>query len=103
MRTDEELKTIARDLFTGKIFCDRHLREGENLEMVFSILLFMNKEQHEKFQAEEPYFIYEYLNQAGPRSCNGLPMFFSMQFLKKADSDKMFDYYNKYKELEKQI
>jgi len=43
--------------------------------------------------------IYEYISEAGPRSINGNPIFYSLKILSKTDCDKMFEYYNQYKEI----
>lgn len=95
--TDEELKQIARDLHTGKIFCDRHCPSPEAVSQVFMILNFLNEEQLKDFEAKEFDFFYEYLDKAGPVAVNGLPSFFSIRCLNKTDSARMFDYYNKIK------
>ncbi len=44
-------------------------------------------------------FIYEFLSQAMPRGINGGPMFMSARFLNREDSEKMFKYYEQYKEI----
>ena len=98
MKTDEELKIIAQDLYTDKIFCDRHLRYPKSeLNMVFMIILLMEKKDALKFQKEKPAFIYEYMNKAMPGSINGYPMFLSMQYLNQNDSEKMWKYHEKIK------
>ncbi len=43
--------------------------------------------------------VYEYLTEAGPTSVNGCPVFFSLRLLNKVDTEKMFEYYNQYKEI----
>ena len=50
MKTDEELKTIAQDLYTDKIFCDRHIRDPKNeLVKVFMCITLMKKKDLQKF------------------------------------------------------
>lgn len=46
--------------------------------------------------------VYEYYNQAGPMSVNGYPTFFSMCLLNKQDAKKIWEYYEKYKEIREQ-
>ena len=95
MITDEELKIIAQDFHSEKIFSDRHLRNPETeLPMVFMALIFMEKKHLKDFK---PVFIYEYLDKAIPGSINGYPMFMSMRTLNQEDFDKMWDYYEKIK------
>ena len=40
-KTDEELKQIAKDLYNGKIFSDRHLSQYDRIESHFMVILFM--------------------------------------------------------------
>jgi hypothetical protein len=43
--------------------------------------------------------IYEYISNAGPMGINGKPIFMSCRFLTKEDTTKMFEYFDKYKEI----
>lgn len=98
-RTDEELKQIAKDLYAGKIFTDRHLKQHEMsmLNFVFMPLAFLNEKEKEEFRATAKAgqfgLIYEYIDKALPRSINGLPMFTSMRLLSKDDTEKVNEYY----------
>lgn len=47
--------------------------------------------------------VYEYMTQAGPMSVNGGPVFMSMRLLNKVDTEKMFEYYEKYKTLREEV
>lgn len=47
--------------------------------------------------------VYEYLDKAGPMAINGLPIFYSLRLLNKTDTDKMFDYYFKYKDIREKV
>jgi hypothetical protein len=98
MKTDEELKTIAKDLYAGKIFSDRHLSGPHEISMVFMILAFLDAEHIKKMQDDNIDFIYEYLDQAGPMAVNGKPTFLSARMLNKDETTKMFDYYKKIKD-----
>lgn len=105
-RTKQELKQIAMDLLDDKIFSDRHLREGEAptmMQMIFMPLVFMDEQQMPLFLAQRPNFIFEYTDKAGPRSVNGYPIFFSMQYLNEEESKIMFDYYDKFVETKKKL
>lgn len=100
-KTDEELRTLAKDLADGKVFTDRHIPENDPnlLTAVFMILIFLDDKQREEMENDNITLIYEYLDKAGSRSINGCPSFMSLQMLNKDDMVKMHGYYNKYKEL----
>lgn len=99
-KTDEELKEIAKDLWAGRIFSDRHITDApEMLKCVFLSLAFASRKDVEKMKKREVSFIYEYMDRAGPRAINGMPTFFSCRMLTKSETNKMFEYYGKFKEL----
>ena len=78
-KTDDELKGIAKDLWAGRIFSDRHinsLKDDSNvLGMVFMPMVFISNETRKKLSNLKVSFIYEYLDKASPRSINGMPVF----------------------------
>lgn len=121
--SDDDLKKIAKDIYNGIIYTDRHCREN-NITMVFMPILFMAPGSNRKDgvdgqrdnkiydilerEIEQKYYeeyinqiglIYEYLDKAGPMALNGQPIFYSCRFLSKEDTTKMFDYYEQYKEI----
>ena len=102
-KTDEELKEIAKDLWAGRIFSDRHinsLKDNPNvLGMVFMPMVFMDNKTRKKLANLKVSFIYEYLDKAGPRSINGMPIFFSCRTLTEPEAKKMFEYYEKFKQI----
>ncbi len=103
-RDNKELKKIAMDLVDGKIFTDRHFRQGEAermAQLVFMPLALMDEQQVPLFMAEQPHLIYEYYDKAGPRAVNGYPIFFSMQWLRKDETFIMFKHYDKLAEIKK--
>lgn len=103
-KTDEELKKIAKDLLAGHIFTDRHINANDSrlLTSVFMPIMFFDKEQFDDFnnnlKSGDINLIYEYLDKAGPRSINGMPMFMSFETLSKEETEKMFDYHKKIKD-----
>ena len=99
MRTDEELKQIAVDIYEGRIFTDRSISEGCDAGMVFlPVILGAFKDESEE-GLKDIKLIFEYMDKAGPRSINGMPMFFSCQVLRTDDFKKMSEYFDKYKTL----
>ena len=99
MRTDEELKQIAVDIYEGKIFTDRSVKDGNDIGMVFLPIALGAFAEASKEELEDIKLIYEYLDKAGPTSVNGLPVFFSCQVLRTDDFKKMSEYFDKYKTL----
>lgn len=97
MKTDEELRKIAMDIGEGRIFSDRHLRSSNDIKSVFMVLNLMDKDTLEKFLKDEPAFIYEYLDKASERMCNGMPSFLSLQYLNKVETKRMLELFNEYK------
>ena len=101
MRTDKELKEIAKDVVENKIFTDWHIREFEfkaTAPMVFMPLMFLEKEQVEGMK--DAGMVYEYYDKAGPRSINGYPIFMSMRVLHKDQSELLKKYMDKYEQLQ---
>ena len=81
MRSREELKTIAQDLLAGKIFASCHVERSADLPLVFMPLGFLDEDGRKQLIEDKVVFVFEYLSKAGPRSCNGMPMFTSFQWL----------------------
>jgi hypothetical protein len=129
-RTDDELKTIAKDLYNQKIFSSSNIPQHSThlINSIFMVLMFlspkvtwednsrMNKLIHIYLaHLEEDYakrydtfindigFLYEYLDEAGPMGINGFPMFYSCGILSKKDTERMWEFYEKYKELQEKI
>ena len=99
MKTDEELKQLANDIFHGVVFTSNHVPPGEEIMLgsIFMPLMLMTEEGQKDFLEKKPFMVYEYMDQAGPRSVNGYPMFMSLKFLIEDEYKKVVEYY---KELE---
>lgn len=87
---DDDLKKLALDIFAGRVFTHRHVQRPSNITAVFMPLALLDHEQLAEFQENAPGLIYEYLSEAAPRSCNGMPMFLSMKMLNQVDTFKVF-------------
>ena len=100
-KTDEELKQIAKALWAGQIFCDRYIHKDQAhlLKSVFMSLYFISKKTALEMKRRKVNFIYEYKDKAGPRSINGMPMFMSCQMLAESETEKMFEFYDKFKKM----
>lgn len=94
-KTDQELKKLAIDIADGKIFTDRHLRDINQLSMVFMILALMEENDYNSF-IHEVGLIYEYMSEAGPMSINGMPIFMSVRRLSIEEAQKVDSFYKEY-------
>lgn len=108
MKTDQELKQIAKDLYAGRIFTNFHLQPSEQERLLFSVfmpLVFLKKEtkSSKKFFEDEPFMIFEYVDKAGPMAINGYPIFESLQYLTEEEHQKMISYYSKVKQAMEEI
>lgn len=106
VKTDEEIKQLVMDVVGGRVFCDFMIRDPSpnSIGMVFMPLILMEREDGLRLMEEdECSMVYEYLEKAGPRSVNGMPGFFSFQFLNRADHDYFADEMTKYLELQEEF
>jgi len=104
MKTDEELKQIALDLSDGRIFSDRQVDDVKCLGMIFMPIMFGAFHG----RGDKAFFLYEYMSAAFPMCINGMPMFPSVRYLDKEETERMFFFYkeiedfkNKYSKSEK--
>ena len=84
VKTDEEIKQLVMDVAGGSVFCDWMIPDGagkNTISMVFMPLALMDGEAMKSLMEDECSMVYEYMEKAGPRSINGMPGFFSFQFL----------------------
>jgi hypothetical protein len=89
-RTREELRQLALDWLAGKLFTDHHCR-ADDLPLAFMPLALMKPSQIAELQGSDLGLIFEYVDKAGPRGINGMPFFFSMQILNRADAQVVMD------------
>jgi hypothetical protein len=146
---DDKLKQVAKDIYNGLVFTDRHCREHE-ISQRFMVMMFMGPQppkkpghqsdsntkdghrdnaiydiiQHDEdmkkweedmkwYDVECKYYqeeqvtsigmIYEYLSEASPMGLNGGPIFMFLRILNKEDSTKVWEYYEKYKEIRETV
>lgn len=85
-KTDVELENLAQDIVSGQVWSNYN---GPDALQSFMVLMLMDKEGAEWMKTNNITFAYEYLSQAGPRSMNGKPTFFSVKFLNQADFEKL--------------
>ena len=91
-KTDNELEHLAQDIVAGRVFHTFYqsreiAASGLHLYSIFLPLMFMDEESRKHIHDNKLLF-YEYLSEAGPRSCNGLPMFFSCRYISIEDVER---------------
>lgn len=94
-KTDQELRELALGIEARTIFTDRHIPEDQRAHMlknVFLPLALLSPEHKEELLKEDIALVYEHMKDAGPRSTNGFPNFFSMRFLTAAETEKVMGY-----------
>jgi hypothetical protein len=100
MKNKKELEQIAKDLFHDKLFTNRHIKNPEDVAMVFMPLALMTKKQLLALKKKKIGMIFEHMDKAAPRSINGMPCFFSMQVLSEDDTKIVIELYQKLKKAE---
>ena len=87
---EEAIRQLALDIVMNKVFTSWHVREHDwnIMNMVFMPIMFLSDEQVKEYKAHPPSFIYaRYRNRIGNQAINGYPMFNSMGFLYKTDTE----------------
>ncbi len=85
------LKRFVLDYCDGRIFTSADLQDHGDARMVFMPLGLMDAEQLEALKEADPGVIYEHMDQAGPRSINGMPCFFSFKTLTRDEWKRAVD------------
>jgi hypothetical protein len=95
--TEDELKTLARDMAMEKVFTSNHVpdHDARMLGMIFMPLALGGLGGR---NPEEIGMIYEYLDRAGPRSINGYPCFFSFRMVRADQMQALFAKYRAIRE-----
>jgi hypothetical protein len=90
--TTEQEKHLALDIYRGAVFTDRNC-PPDMIGSVFMVFTFMEREDLERLKEKigESGVIYEYLDKAGPRTVNGLPMFMSMNVLTTEEAARVIE------------
>jgi hypothetical protein len=86
--TDDELREFVLGVCDGRIFTSRHCRDPEEVRMVFAILAFGLLKDLTREDAAQIGLFWEYLSEAGPLACNGLPMFLSVRMMHVDDAER---------------
>lgn len=102
-KSEKQIKELALDIYEGRVFCDRHIagfkdRNIATVAMVFTPLALFTEAQMKDFLANDPAMIYQYTNQAGPKSPGNVPVFKSFRFLNSHDTKLVMAEFNRLQE-----
>lgn len=101
--TDEQLKEFVLGLCDGKIFTSEHCRSVDDIGRVFMIVGLGGLSKLSKEHLNSVGILWEWLDKAGPRSINGMPMFLSVRLMHKEDWARAVVAYKKEMERRDQI
>ncbi len=85
--SDEDLRAFVVAFCDGRIFSTAHMRNLEDAYLVF-MPLFFGAGDFSRSWIESIGVVYEYMDKAGPRSINGMPIFFSCRFVHRDDWER---------------
>ena len=91
-RSDRELKRIAHDIYTGKVFCNRQV-EPSMLSSVFMVWALLNPLEKKEMLDRGMSMMYAEMSNAMPRQINGYPVFGEMSVLNKHDDHMVYKHY----------
>jgi hypothetical protein len=90
------LRSLALEIVEGKVFGSWSINNpNTDLHLVFMVLLFCKKEDI----PEDTAAVYEYVDQAGPRSINGMPIFTSCRFLSQDEYKEVCEHIQEIKKI----
>jgi hypothetical protein len=101
--SDEQIKEYARGLHDGRLFTNFHIPEEQALQMVPSIFMPIGMGALSSYDHTKLGAIVEWLEEAGPRSVNGYPIFMSCTVIHREDWGKITDLYHKLIAAEKAV
>lgn len=103
MKTNADLKTIAIDLYEGRIFTSDMVGPHNTAGLIFMPLLFGAFKDKTEDEKKDIALIYEYYDKAGPRGINGKPIFTSLQWLNREEFALMIPFFEAYKKLKEEF
>lgn len=83
--TEEEIKRVARGIATGEIFCNLHIHERD-ANLLGMIFIPLGLGGLGGLDPEDIGMIYADMKDAGPRTINGYPIFFSAKMINRKDT-----------------
>lgn len=90
--TDDEIADLAKRIYRGEVFTSYNKGMTQRmLPMTFMPLNFLSEEAKKDMIDGEIDMLYAPMNQAGPMSCNGMPVFFEFGWCSKGDTIKVLE------------
>jgi hypothetical protein len=90
--SDAELREFVLGVCDDKVFTSAHLQQREGgldlLRMVFLPLALGAMKEAPEAHIKDVGLMWEWMREAGPRSINGYPMFFSVRFMHQLDWER---------------
>ena len=100
MLSEERIKQLGIDLYKELIFTSLQISNPDDIGMVFMPIFFMDETEMAEFKESKPFVLFEYITEAGPRSINGYPVFWSFHHATEEEWKQIYDIYNKMKRFE---
>ena len=101
-KTDKELKHLAFDIVSDKVFYDEMIPESKGraqiVSLVFLPLFFMKTEILQELSNDNIAMFYEYYTKGLKKGINGYPTFSSCNMLDKNDKVKLIAFINEVQE-----
>ena len=97
-KSEEEITQIARGIYKNEIFSSLQIDpKDQNLVIsIFMPLAFLSPLMRKQLVIDEITNFYAEMKNAGPKSINGYPCFFSVYYLDREDTERVI---NKYEEI----
>ncbi len=95
--TDEEVKTLARQMLDGSVFTSLQV-DSREWPSVWMPLGLMDRTQALRMQRDRIVMLYEHMSQASPIAVNGHPTFFSVKMVNEADAERVLREFNRMQE-----
>jgi len=97
--TDDDINALAEDIYKGNVFTSNQIRKEDMgmLPVIFIPLALAGPKLIEDMKREDPGMIYEHFSEAGTRSINGYPTFFSFHIVSQEDANKVWEKYEQIK------
>lgn len=87
---EKELREFVNMYLAGAVFTDRNIRDQNMLTMVFMPLALGALAGWTRADLNQVGCFWAEMKDAGPRSINGMPCFFSVRMMNRSDADRAF-------------
>jgi hypothetical protein len=89
--SEDDLRKFVDGAVSGRLFTSAQVADGRLMQSVFMPIFFGVFADWTEEEVKEVGVIWEWMDQAGPRSINGMPMFMSMRLMNKEDWKRALD------------